>query len=439
VRARVIVALVSILFLSLACQQSYTARRSLLGDKNGAQATGTPLVIVKAKNQVEPDDQAPTAIAGANAVAGEYKSVEPGTSTKQPLLSTATAVPPQPPDWTAPVDAALQAVMDRSSLPLAGLSVAVRVGDQPPVTFAYGRADIASGLPVDADTPFQVASITKQFTAAAILQLMEAGKLSLDDPAVHFFPDLPDDIPAAAQAITISHLLTHTSGLPDPVGWKFRDFMLDQPIPDGDSQVDLAGAFGSPNATPGAVWSYNNTGYWILGRIVEIVSGQSYGDYLQTHFFTPLGMPHTSYCPDPPPGQAIGYNYDSGAQQLQPVKGDMRLAFSAGGICSTSTDLLTWQQALSSGLVVRPATYQQMITPVQLNDGSTHAYGFGLVVNGQGDQQVVSHSGILCGFQSVLVHYARGNVTIAVLINTDQSQSAPNIASAVIFPLVQKR
>ncbi len=149
-------------------------------------------------------------------------------------------------------------------------------------------------------------------------------------------------------------------------------------------------------------------------------------------------MQHTRYCADPRPGEAIGYNFDSGSGQLQPVKGDMRLAFSAGGLCSTPTDLITWQQALAGGQVVSPDGYRQMITPVTLNDGSAYPYGFGLNVNGQGSGQVISHSGVLCGFQSILVHYAQGDVTISVLINTDQSQAAGNIANGVILPVIRR-
>jgi CubicO group peptidase (beta-lactamase class C family) len=281
--------------------------------------------------------------------------------------------------------------------------------------------------------------VTKQFTAAAIMQLVEDGQLSLDDPAIRFFPDLPVSASAAAQGVTIRHLLTHTSGLPDPLGWKFRDFEIDQAIPDGDDQVDLAGVFGQPVASPGARWSYNNTGFWILGHIVETVSGENYGSYLQTHFFQPLGMRHTGYCPDAPPGAAVGYDYNPDTRDLHPVKGDMRLAFSAGGVCSTPSDLLIWQQALAGGQVVRPESYRQMITPVQLNNGSSYPYGFGLNVTGQGDQSVISHSGILCGFQSILVHFTQGSITIAVLVNTDGSLPAGNIAYGLILPEIGKR
>jgi CubicO group peptidase (beta-lactamase class C family) len=360
----------------------------------------------------------------------------PGDPYFAPPIIRPTPTSTQAPSWIARVDSALQASFNNPKAPLAGLSAGVRVGDAPPVLYSYGMADIGQNIPATPDTPFQIASITKQFTAAAIMQLVEAGKISLDDPAVRFFPDLPASAVAAAQGIKIRHLLTHTSGLQDPVGWKFRDFELGEAIPDDDSQIDLASTFGQPAASPGASWMYNNTGFWILGRIVESVSGQSYGDYLQSHFFGPLGMQHTGYCPTPPPGAAVGYDYNPDTKDLHPVKADMRLGLGAAGLCSTAADLLTWQQALAGGKVVQPESYQQMITPVQLTNGSSEPYGFGLNINGQGSQAVISHAGRLSGFQSMLIHYPQGDITIAVLINTDNSQSAGTIAQFVILPRV---
>lgn len=348
--------------------------------------------------------------------------------TSLPPTPTATITPTPDTAWIAPlaqmVDAAAQ------SGPLPGIVVGVRLGSQPPVIHAYGAADIRQGDPVTADTPFQIASLTKQFTAAAVMQLVAAGKLDLDAPVAHYLTGLP----AAAQAVTLRSLLTHTSGLPDLVGAKIRSYEVGEPIDPDDSRVDLAQAFAAPLSPPGAAYRYNNTGFYILGRVIEQVSGLDYAAYLQQHILTPLGLDHTSFCAQPPPGAAQGYAWDAATQTFHPLKNDLDLVFSAGGLCSSARDLLAWQQALSSGQVVSPQAYAQMTTPNPLSDGTATSYGFGLNVTTAGGQVMISHGGAMPGFRAALVDYPARDLAIVVLANSETV--APEDLAAKIAALI---
>ena len=242
------------------------------------------------------------------------------------------------------VDAALPASVDVLAAealeagPLAGVSVAVVRDGRTVVSKGYGLADIGRGVPATAETIYPIGSLTKQFTAAAILQLVEAGRLSLDDDLGELLPDFPTQ----GHHVTVRHLLNHTSGIAD--------------------HTDLAGGRGEPGTTrqavvdliaaqrfdfaPGERFSYSNSGYLLLGLVIEKVTGGTYASYLDEHVFERAGLRQTSYCPDKPgPGQARGYDIANGALvDAQPI--EMAVPFAAGGLCSTVGDLLAWSEAL---------------------------------------------------------------------------------------------
>ena len=313
-------------------------------------------------------------------------------------------------------DAALLASIDALATealeagPLAGVSVAVMRDGRTVVSKGYGLADIARRVPATADTVYPIGSLTKQFTAAAILQLVEAGRLTLDDDLGVLLPDFPTQ----GHHVTVRHLLNHTSGIVD--------------------HTDLAGGRGEPGTTrqavvdliaaqrfdfaPGERFSYTNSGYLLLGLVIEKVTGGSYASYLEDHVFEPAGLRRTSYCPDEQEaGQARGYEVADGELvDAQPI--EMAVPFAAGGLCSTVGDLLAWSEALRDGRVISDASYRMMTTATQLADGTTAPYGFGLMMLPLQGHAAVFHDGAINGFMSRLTFFSDDSVSVALLANT---------------------
>src|SRR5215469_5337643 len=238
---------------------------------------------------------------------------------------------------------------------------------------AYGLADREWNVPDTLNTKFRIGSITKQFTATAILQLQEAGKLSVDDPVSKYYTDAPD----AWKGITIRHLLTHTSGIPSYTS-----------IPhffDGEAKLDRTPeqiikltADKPLEFEPGSKFVYDNSGYIILGYIIEKVSGEHYADYVQHHIFDPLGMKSSGYDVSETiiPNRAAGYRFEKdkyvNAEYLS-----MTEPFSAGSLYSTVGDMLVWDQALYAGKLLSPSSFQAMFTDYG------HNYGFGWTIDNQ--------------------------------------------------------
>jgi CubicO group peptidase (beta-lactamase class C family) len=271
---------------------------------------------------------------------------------------------------------------------------------------AYGLANVELSVPNTPGTRFRLGSITKQFTAASILLLEEQGKLRLEDPIRKHMPDAP----AAWDAITLYHLLTHTSGIPNFTAMKeyaalkgvntpvektiatFRDTPLDFP--------------------PGEKMSYSNSGYLVLGWVIEKVSGSSYAAFVQERIFSPLGMKDSGYDSNTAiiPRRAAGYVPGQGGPSNAGYI-HMSIPHAAGALYSSTEDLLRWEQALFGGKVVSPASLQKMTTPNK-ND-----YALGLVVRSDNGRRVVSHGGGIDGFNTALSYYPDTRTTIAVLAN----------------------
>jgi CubicO group peptidase (beta-lactamase class C family) len=313
--------------------------------------------------------------------------------------------------------------------PVAGLSVAVVKGRDTLVQKGYGFADVENDVRATAQTVYRIGSVTKQFTSAAIMQLVEQGKIGLDDEITKYLPDFP----TRGQRILVRHLLNHTSGIPS---------YTDVPRFGRVGRMDLAHdsllaivANDSLMFEPGSHFYYNNTGYYMLGMILEKVTGRPYGEYLAEHLFAPLGLRSTLYCSTAPivKHRAQGY----GAQRGQLVNAEyisMDLPYAAGSLCSTVGDLVRWTAALSSGKVVSPSSYQQMTTPVSLTSGRDMSYGFGLSAGKNGTHRYIGHGGGINGFISYLVHYPDDSLYIAVLANTSPAPStevADNIARTI--------
>ena len=299
--------------------------------------------------------------------------------------------------------------------PVAGLTIGVKRGGDLLMVKGYGVADIENSVPMTAGTVYRIGSLTKQFTAAAVMQLVEAGQIAIDDPLTLHLPDYPTQ----GHEVSIRHLLGHTSGIKSytslgDVFWR-KAGLLDL------SHTEMLALFKDEpfDFAPGEEYRYNNSGYYLLGMIIEEVSGESYDDYLDAHLFGPLGLSRSSYCHEAQiiPGRAEGYE-QGGDGLLNDGSISMNTPGAAGALCSTVPDLLSWTMALRSGRVVSEASYQAMTTSGQLNSGSATGYGFALGVDALEEHSRVAHTGGINGFSTVMAHYPESDLDIVVLSNT---------------------
>ncbi|MEO7910980.1 MAG: serine hydrolase domain-containing protein [Roseiflexaceae bacterium] len=273
----------------------------------------------------------------------------------------------------------------------------------------YGMADAAHATPNSVQTRFRLASVTKQFTAAAIMILQARGQLNIQDAICAHVPDCP----AAWRDITIRNLLTHTSGLAN-----YTDFMSYEPSQMQPTSPDeLIARFRNEPLLypPGTTYSYENSDYVLLGRIIEQVSGQSYADFLHDAIFAPLKMRDSGVATGlgNDPGYAVGYG--SVGAPAPPL--DTSTLFSAGGLYSTVEDLYRWDQALSSDVLLPAALRSQMFTPF-LRD-----YACGWMVDRPGDRLRISHPGLIDGFATYIARYPDDHITVIVLSNLDSSNA----------------
>ena len=320
--------------------------------------------------------------------------------------------------------------------PVAGMSVAVVKGRDTVVMKGYGFADVENDVPATASTVYRIGSITKQFTSAAVMQLVEQGKVNLDDDITKYFPNFPTH----GQRILVRHLLNHTSGIPSytDIPSFGRVITLDLPH---DSLLAMVGK-DSLMFAPGSGFYYNNSGYYMLGVLIEKVTGQKYGDYLTQHLFEPLGLHATYYCATAPliKHRAQGYATDHG-KLVNASYIDMGLPFAAGSLCSTVGDLVKWEHALFSGKVVSQQSLAQMTTPAKLTSNRPMPYGFGLAPDTVGGHRNVGHGGGINGFISHEEIYPDDSLTVVVLANTGPAPSqavARNAARLVLgLPLMK--
>jgi CubicO group peptidase (beta-lactamase class C family) len=283
-------------------------------------------------------------------------------------------------------------------------SVLVAKGDEVMLSKGYGFANVEWEVPNAASTKFRLASVTKQFTAAAILILEERGKLKVEDAVKAHLPDAP----AAWDKVTIFHLLTHTSGIPSANGVPGEQFAV--PITPVES---VALVRNRPLAfQPGEKWNYSNSGYVLLGYLIERISGQSYEKFVQENIFTPLGMKDSGYDSNSTviPRRAAGYS-SSPAGPVNASFAHMSRPYAAGALYSTVEDLLRWEQGLFGGKLLSRASLDKMTKPF-LND-----YAFGVQVRTVNGRKVIDHSGSIQGFNTWLAYYPDEKVTVAVLGN----------------------
>jgi CubicO group peptidase (beta-lactamase class C family) len=280
----------------------------------------------------------------------------------------------------------------------------------------YDWADVARRVPNTPRTRFRIASITKQFTAMAILQLQDQGKLSVHDHLGAYLSPCP----AAWRPITLHQLLTHTSGIPDYTNFPTFASIMARTL----TTEQLIALFRDKplDFRPGTRWRYSNSGYVLLGAIVERVSGLSYAAFLQRHIFTPLNLTNTGYDVNHPalPGHATGY----AAWERPAAYIDLSVAYANGCLYSTTEDLYRWDQALTSGhpALVSARTLRQMFTPFAPTDpAAPHsvAYGYGWFIGYEGAHREIEHTGDINGFISANQFYPDDHLTVIVLSNLE--------------------
>lgn len=299
-----------------------------------------------------------------------------------------------------------------------GLSVAILKDGQMALVKAYGKSSLSDDKPATPDTLFAIGSVTKQFTCAAVLLLAEQGKLSVHDPVEKYYPAL-----TRGKDITLLELMNHTSGYPDYYPLDFVDRRMQRRIAPDELLRIYAG--GKLDFEPGTRWSYSNTGYILLGRIVEKVAGESFGSFVTRQIFEPLGMSHTLYEPAPGDGRlARGYTTFalSSPEAAEPEAGGWIGA--AGGIYSTASDLMKWNVALMGGKVLKPESYRLMTTPRRLSTGRVADYGCGLSIKAQNGRTVVSHTGAVSGYNASSAFIASLRASVVLLGNADGALGA---------------
>jgi D-alanyl-D-alanine carboxypeptidase len=324
-------------------------------------------------------------------------------------VSTLPAVAADP--LVVQTHAAVQALVEKNEFSGA---VLVAKGGKPLFREGFGLANREHDVPVKPDTIFRLGSITKQFTAAAIMQLSEAGKLSVDDQVSKYYAKAPP----SWKDITIKHLLTHRSGIPSYTD--LPNFFETGATVDltPEEIVELTASM-PLNFPPGSKFEYDNTGYVLLGYIIEKVTGGTYADYLQAHIFGPLGMKRSGYevSTDILPNRAQGYGISDGTW----VNADylsMTLPHAAGSLYSTVDDLLVWEEAFFGAKVVSAASLEQMFTDYGDN------YGFGIGPNELEGHKTLRHSGGIPGFSTDMARFPDdGGLTVIVLSNLESARS----------------
>ena len=301
-----------------------------------------------------------------------------------------------------------------------GCAVEAAVDGKPVIAKGYGMADLEHDVKITPESIFEAGSVSKQFTAAAILLLAREGKLSIDDPVRQYVPELPD----YGSPLTIRHMLNHTSGLRD---WGSIEAIAGWPRTSRAYThahvLEIVSHQKAVNFTPGTKWSYSNTGFNLAAIIVSRVSGVPFAEFTRQRLFGPLGMTHTSWRDDFTrilKNRAMAYSDRSGEfhtdMPFENVHGN-------GGLLTTVGDLLKWNENFTSPKVGDAAFVALQQQPGTFNDGRAHGYAFGLMINSDKGVRVVEHSGSTAGYSAHLVRYPDQRLSVAVLCNATSARA----------------
>jgi CubicO group peptidase (beta-lactamase class C family) len=319
---------------------------------------------------------------------------------------------------------------------ISGVSVAIVQDGKVVLAKGYGVANVELSVPATERTVYQLASVTKTFTATAIMMLVAEGKLGLDDKITERLSDLP----AAWEKVTIRHLLNHTSGIKSYTS--VRDFFKTSRKDYARREILDLVAKEPLEFAPGEKWSYCNTGYFLLGLVIEKVTGKEYGAFLDERIFKPLGMSQTrvndlrAVIPD----RAQGYEWNGkelrNGEYVSPTQ-----PYAAGMLVSSVSDLIKWDAALGEGKLLKPSTLEPMWTPARLNKGEETGYGFGWQVGKVNGHRLVSHGGGIPGFATELSRFVDDRLTVIVLTNAQGGHAgalARGIAGRLVPALARK-
>jgi D-alanyl-D-alanine carboxypeptidase len=327
-----------------------------------------------------------------------------------------------------PADAYLKEAITKSSAP--GMSIAVLRDGQVILAQGYGLANVELSVPATKDTVYELASLTKQFTATAIMMLVEDGNLSLADKLSQFLPHAP----AAWSNVTVRHLLTHTSGIQDffsvpslssGSGFAWRsEYTIDEAI---RLLFPLPLAF-----QPGEKWAYSNAGYDLLGMIIEKTTGKPYDQFLAERIFQPLHMTATRRMNrrEIIPNRAAGYTWEQNALRNSEYTSST-WAYAEGGLASSVSDMAKWDAALYTERLLKRSSLEQMWLPTRLDDGTIANYGFGWNIGSDPLRKQIYHSGNKPGFSSIIRRYPDDRITVILLTNADQGVDTGGITFRV--------
>lgn len=312
-----------------------------------------------------------------------------------------------------------------------GAAIIVRRGGRTLFRKGYGLANLEHGIKVEPDMVFRLGSVTKQFTAVAVLMLAQQGKLSLKDEIGKYFPDFP----TGGRRVTIEHLLTHTSGITS-----YTDLAEWLPLLRNDMTPEEIIAMSKDKPfefAPGERWKYNNSGYIMLGAIIEKVSGRSYEDFVRENIFVPLGMTHSYYdhAERIIPRRVSGYDKDeqgfANASYLS-----MTQPYSAGSLASSVDDMALWNDAIFSYKLLKKEWLDRAFTPYKLTGGESTGYGYGWRIAELRGHRSLAHSGGINGFTSHVLALPDDAIYVALLTNSTIESRQPKPLAIRIAEMV---
>jgi CubicO group peptidase (beta-lactamase class C family) len=315
---------------------------------------------------------------------------------------------------SADVSTYVRGEMERQHIP--GVALLVSRGGKIVQAEGFGLANVELQVPVKPETVFQSGSVGKQFTATAVMMLVEEGKVGLDDPLTKYFPDAP----ATWKEVTVRELLSHTAGFGDyPEKFDFRKDWTEPELLKLVESIPLA-------YPPGTKWDYSNLGYLTLGILIHHVTGEFYGDFLQQRIFQPLGMKTTRIISEADiiPNRAAGYRLVKGELKNQEWVAPMVNTTADGSLYFSVLDLAKWDAALYTEKLLKRSSLDQMWTPAKLKNGQPNqeGYGFGWSIGEHHGHHVIHHNGAWQGFKSVIARFVNDQLTVAVLANLEQAK-----------------
>ena len=331
-----------------------------------------------------------------------------------PSIARSQTTSDVPPDVSSAVSTYVRGEMQRQHIP--GVALLVSRGGKIVQAEGFGLSNVELQVPVKPETVFQSGSVGKQFTATAVMMLVEQGKVGLDDPLTKYFPDAP----ATWKEVTVRELLSHTAGFGDyPGKFNFRKDWTEAELLKLVESIPLA-------YPPGTKWDYSNLGYLTLGILIHRVTGEFYGDFLQQNIFHPLDMQTTRIISEADiiPNRAAGYRLVKGELKNQEWVAPMVNTTADGSLYFSILDLAKWDAALYSEKLLKRSSFDQMWTPAKLKNGQPNkeGYGFGWSIEERHGHHVVSHTGSWQGFKSAIARYVNDQLTVVVLANLAEAK-----------------